>query len=76
MNALVVLLNTVILAIGITIIGVSSASIAKRKKGKTSVTNIAYWYSILGLGIALILVSTFLLMGTSVMFKYRDTYLE
>ncbi len=74
MNALVVLLNTIILGIGITIIGISSATIAKPKKEDK--TPIAYWYSILGLGIALILVSTFLLMGTSTMFKNRDTYLE
>ena len=74
MNTLSVILTTILLAIGVTFIGISSAAIAKSKKEE--IKHVDYWYSILGLSIAEVLVSVFFLMGMSVMFMSRDTYLE
>lgn len=78
MNALLVILNTILLALGVVIIGVSSAAIDKlNKEDKKADPNlIAYWYATLGVTIAMILVIIFMLMGNSIVFMNRDTYLE
>lgn len=78
MNALLVILNTILLALGVVIIGVSSAAIDKLNKEdkKDNPNLIAYWYATLGVAIAMILVIIFMLMGNSAMFMNRDTYLE
>lgn len=79
MNALLVILNTILLALGVVIIGVSSAAIDKLNRNDDKKDNpnlIAYWYTTLGVAIAMILVIIFMIMGNSVMFMNRDTYLE
>lgn len=79
MNALLVILNTILLALGVAIIGVSSAAIDKLNKSDDKKDNpniIAYWYATLGVAIAMILVSVFMIIGNSVVFMSRDTYLE
>ena len=78
MNALFVSLNTILLALSIVILGVSSAAIDKLKKEETKDNSklIAYWYATLGVTIAMILVIVFMLMGSSALFMGRDTYLE
>ena len=75
---LLVILNTILLALGVVIIGVSSAAIDKlnKKDNKNTPNLIAYWYATLGVTIATILVIIFMLMGNSAVFINRDTYLE
>ena len=78
MNLVIVILNTIILAFAVTILGVSSAAINKiNKENKQKTPNlIAYWYSILGISIVMVLISIFFLTGNSLVFIHRDTYLE
>ena len=78
MNLVIIIFNTIILAFAVTILGVSSAAINKinNKNKKKQINLNAYWYSILGISIPMILISIFFLTGNSLVFIHRDTYLE
>lgn len=79
MNLFIIGLNVVILAIGLSVIGVSSAAIYKlnhHKKNETQPNFISYWYGVLGVAITLIPVAVFFLMATTIKYMSRDTYLE
>ena len=78
MNALFVSLNTILLALSIVILGVSSAAIDKLKKEETKDNSklIAYWYATLGVTIAMILVIVFMLMGSSVMLIWMNSLVQ